>query len=167
MASEWAKKISPPKENTDEFHSAYRGFQNPGEEFFKNGFPANKLQFIPFPGKNNTRMQRQLGALLYDTLDYGQMGVKDLEEYIEGITETPVSENGKTNPGIPILHKIYINQKCVGKVFEKLELINMTGGNLYGDADGVALDIKNAYNYNPKFSYLRDVRSPQLDDTKI
>jgi len=53
------------------------------------------------------------------------------------------------------------------KVFEKLELMNITGGNLYGDADGVALDIKNAYNYNPKFSYLRNIRLPQLDDTKI
>lgn len=167
LASEWAKKISPPKEDTDKFYRAYWGFQNPGEDFFENGFPANKLQFIPFPGKNNTRMQRQFGALLYDTLNYDHMGVKDLEEYIESVTETPVSENGKTNPGRPILHKIYINQKCVGKVFEKLELMNITGGNLYGDADGVALDIKNAYNYNPKFSYLRDVRLPQLDDTKI
>lgn len=45
--------------------------------------------------------------------------------------------------------------------------MNMTGGTLYGDADGVALDIKNAYNYNPKFSYLKDIKSPELDDTKI
>jgi hypothetical protein len=45
--------------------------------------------------------------------------------------------------------------------------MNMMGGNLYGDADGVALDIKNTYNYNPKFSYLRDIKSPNLDDTKI
>lgn len=167
LASEWAKKIRPSKDNTDEFYSAYWGFQNSGEGFFKNGFPANELQFIPFPGKSNTRMQKQLGALLYDTLDYSHMRVKDLEEYIDSVTETPVFENGKTNPGNPILYKIYINQKCVDKVFEKLELMNMTGGSLYGDADGVALDIKNAYNYNPKFSYLRDIKSPELDDTKI
>jgi len=45
--------------------------------------------------------------------------------------------------------------------------MNITGGFLYDNADGVARDIKNAYYYNPKFFYLRDVQSPDLDDTKI
>jgi len=109
------QKISHPKKDIDKFYDAYWDFQNLGEDFFENGFPANKLQFIPFLGKNNTRMQRQFGALLYDTLNYDHMGIKDLEEHIESVTETPVSENGKTNHGRPILHKIYINQKCVGR----------------------------------------------------
>jgi hypothetical protein len=43
----------------------------------------------------------------------------------------------------------------------------MTGGNLCGDADGVTLDIKNAYSFNQKFSYLRDVKSSELYVTKI
>lgn len=165
LASEWAKTTYPPKDSTDKFYNAYWAFQNPIKKFLENGFPANELQFIPFPGKANTRMQKQLGALLYDTLNYQYMGMKDLEEYIEKLKETPVLENGKTNPGKPILYKIFINQKCTGDIFQRLELMNMTGGTLYGDADGVALDIKNAYNYNPKFSYLRDIKSPKLDDT--
>jgi len=167
LASERAKKTNSPKDNTDDFDNAYWKFQNAGEEFLKDGFPGNKLQFIPFPGKDNRRMQKQLGALLYDTLNYSYMKVKDLEDYINSAKETPVSEGRNTNLGEPILYKIYINQKCISKVFEKLELMNITGGNLYGDADGVALDIKNAYSYNPKFSYLRDVKSPELDDTEI
>lgn len=167
LAFEWAKKTNPPKDNTDKFYNAYKEFQDAGEKFLENGFPANELQFIPFPGKSNIRMQKQLGALLYDTLNYSYMGVKDLEEYIEKSTETPVLENGETKAGEPILYKIHINQQCTGDIFQKLELMNMTGGNLYCDADGVALDIKNAYNYNPKFSYLRDIKSLELDDTKI
>ncbi len=159
LAFSWTKETSPPKDDTDKFYDAYWAFQNPADDFFKNGFPANVLQFIPFPGKSNTRMQRQLGALLYDTLNYKHMNIKDLEEYIEKKMET--------KPENPILYKILINQKCTGDIFQKLELMNMTGGILYGDADGVALDIKNAYNYNPKFSYLRDIKSTELKDTKI
>ncbi len=167
LASEWAMKTNPPKVNEDKFYKAYWSFQNPNNEFLEHGFPANKLQFFPYPGKTNKRMQKQLGVLLYDTLNYEHMTVKNLEEYIEQIRETPVSENGKTSPGDPTLYKIFINQKCTGDIFKRLELMNMTGGTLYGDADGVALDIKNAYNYNPKFSYLRDIKSPKIDDTKI
>lgn len=162
LAFAWAKKTNPEK-----LSITCLAFQNPAKGFLGNGFPANELQFIPFPGKANTRMQRQLGALLYDTLNYKSMGIKDLEEYIEKSKETPVLKNGTTKPGSPILYKMFINQKCTGDIFRKLELMNMTGGTLYGDADGVALDIKNAYNYNPKFSYLRDIKSPELDDTKI
>jgi hypothetical protein len=167
LATNWAKKTNPIFSDPAKHYNAYREFHTPGDEFFKNGFPENELQFIPYPGKSNRRMQKQLGALLYDTLNYRHMGIKDLEEYIEKAKEIPVFENRKNIPGTPILYKIFLNQKCAGDVFQKLELMNMTGGTLYGDADGVALDIKNAYNYNPKFSYLRDIKSPMLDDTEI
>lgn len=167
LATEWARKENPILHDPAKHQAAYSAFHSPGEEFFKNGFPESKLQFIPYPGKSNRRMQRQLGALLYDTLNYKYMGVKDLEEYIEQAKEIPVFSNGETIPGAAMLYKIFLNQKCVGDVFKKLELMNMTGGTLYGDADGVALDIKNTYNYNPKFSYLRDIKTPKLDDTKI
>ncbi len=166
LASEWAKKICPPQRD-DGFYKAYWAFQNPNNQYFANGFPANDLKFIPFPGKNNKRMQRQLGCLLYDTLNYAHLRVIDLEEYISKIQETKVYDGDKDVPGEPILYKVFINQKCTSGIFERLELMNITGGNLYGDADGVALDIKNVYNYNPKFSYLRDIKLPKLDDTKI
>ena len=35
------------------------------------------------------------------------------------------------------------------------------------DGDGVAQDIINTYNYNLKTAYLRDIKSPSLDDRKI
>ena len=167
LASEWAKEKKLGSEKINFNYDRYWQFQNPKDSFFENGFPANVLQFIPYPGKNNTRMQKQLGALLYDTMNYKYLDLKDLEEYIEKINETDVYENDETKKGEPTLYKVYINHKCISEVFQRLELMNMTAGNLYGDADGVALDIKNAYYYNPKFSYLRDVTLPNHDDTKI
>jgi len=167
LASDWAKekKLGSNELNFD--NDKFYEFQHPKKLFFKNGFPANTLQFIPYPGKNNIRMQKQLGTLLYDTMNYKDLKMKDLEEYIENIQESKVSEDDKTKNDEPTLYKIFINHKCISNIFQRLELMNMTAGNLYGDADGVALDVKNAYNYNPKFSYLRDIDLPKHDDTKI
>lgn len=166
LAKERAKYLYPPRENENEFYGHFHSFQWPPDDFFDNGFPAGSLQFIPFPGRKNKRMQRQLGCLLYDTLWYAHMGHQDLEDYIGSITETQVHDQGVTRAGDPILTKVLINQKAASEVFERLELMNFTAANLYGSEEGVALDVKNAYNYNPKFSYLRDIKMPHLDDTK-
>lgn len=167
LAEVRAKELHDPKADNDAFYEAFHNFQWPEQECLENGFPPNTLRFIPFPGAANKRMQRQLGCLIYDTLWYRYLGVKDLEEYIEKKLETPFSDGTKTLPGRPILTKVFINQSAVSDVFTRLELMNITGGNLYDSADGVALDIKNAYNYNPKFSYLRDVELPHLDDSNL
>lgn len=167
LAEARARELHDPRTNSDAFYEAFRSFQWPRQQNLENGFPANTLQFIPFPGAANKRMQRQLGCLIYDTLRYSQLGLKDLEDYIAKKIETPVTDGIKTYSGKPILTKVLISQSAASYVFTCLELMNITGGHLYDSADGVALDIKNAYNYNPKFSYLRDVEPPQLDDTKI
>lgn len=167
LAEARARELHDPRTNSDAFYEAFRRFQWPKREDLENGFPANTLQFIPFPGAANKRMQRQLGCLIYDTLWYSHLGLKDLEDYIAKKTETPVADGSKTYPGKPNLTKVLISQSATSEVFARLELMNITGGLLYDSADGVALDIKNAYNYNPKFSYLRDVERPPLDDTKV
>lgn len=164
LAEARAKEQYDPRTNSDAFYSALHNFQWPKQEYFENRFPPNTLQFIPFPGAENKRMQRQLGCLIYDTLWYSRMGLKDLEDYIENRSETPFFDGKNTVPGKPILTKVFINQSAAPDVFARLELMNITGGNLYDSADGVALDIKNAYNYNPKFSYLRNVDLPVFDD---
>lgn len=167
LAKARAEELHDPRTNRDEFHEAFWSFQQPSREYFEHGFPADTLQFIPFPGVTNKRMQRQLGCLIYDTLWYPRLGLEDLEDYIDKKTETPVVDGNRMNPEKPILTKVLISQSATSEVFARLELMNITGGHLYDSADGVALDIKNAYNYNPKFSYLRDVEPPPLDDTKV
>lgn len=153
LAANWAKMHM----HVEDFHETYNSFLMPGDDLLKNGFPADCLQFIPQPGSNNPRMQRQMGAFIYDTLNYRYRKIKDLEEFIEKIDDG----------GEPTMYKIYVNQICTGNVLQRLELMNITGGYLYGNADGVAMDVKNFYNYNPKTFYLRDVDVPSLDDTKM
>lgn len=167
LAQAWARSVADPKTENDKFYKAFWDFQSPPDEFLEKCYPAGILQFFPFPGKSNVRMQRQLGALLYDSLHYKRLAMADLEEYLEKIVEPRFYDGAKDMPGAPVLYKVFINQRCISEVFERLELMNITGGNLYNNADGVAMDIKNHYYYNAKFSYLRDVKTPIPDDMRI
>ena len=156
LASAEAKKRVRPGDST-KFASVHNEFLNCRSDFFDGGFRPNVLQFIPYPGKRNTRMQRQFGCFLYDSLDYKLLMLSDLEAYLDQLKEIPTV--GVKSPDL-ILHKLLIPQHLVSQVFPRLELMSINGGNLFGDADGVARDVINSYNYNPKFSYLRDVRIP-------
>ncbi|MGO2076001.1 MAG: hypothetical protein ACTH3B_12725, partial [Pseudoalteromonas sp.] len=158
LAYEWARNVSNPNNDRDIFNKNYNEFIWPSENFFEKGFPAGALQFIPYPGKLNSRMQKQLGALLYDTIDYSYKKEKNIEDLINNIIE---AKSGTERGGVasPTMYKVLINKKAASSVFQRLELMNINGGTLYGDADGVALDVKNIYNYNPKFSYLRDIKT--------
>ena len=164
LAQAWAHRFSDPRTDNDLFYRLFWGFQSPPDDFLEKCYPSETLQFLPFPGKKNIRMQRQLGALLYDTLNYKRMGFSDLEEFIGSIVEPRYNDGTKEMPGEPTLHKIYINHKCISDIFQRLELMNITGGNLYNNGDGVAMDIKNSYYYNAKFSYLKDVKIPIPQD---
>jgi len=161
LASHWAKS----KISAKDFGETYNSFLNHDKSLLDNAYPADLLQFISLPGSNNLRMQRQMGAFIYDTLNYQYRNLKDLEEYIEKIKETDTHTGIFVEPGEPTLYKIYINQSCTGNILQRLELMNMTGGYLYGDADGVAMDVRNCHNYNTKTFYLRDIDLPNLDDT--
>jgi hypothetical protein len=146
----------------------YNDFLYPKGELFENGFPGPWMQFIPFPGKYSSRMHRQQGALLYDTLNYSHLDVENLDELIEKHKEPDTGlPNGGVEKAEPTLYKIFINKKCVSDIFDKLELMGINGGLLYKNPDGVAQDVINSYNFNSKISYLRDMRFPPPDDTKI
>jgi hypothetical protein len=134
-------------------------FRYPKGELFSKGFPAGVLQLISLPGKYNNRMQRQLGVFLFDTLNYRELGFRDLEEFIEQQKEPKeILPDGTTKPGCPTLMKLYLDQQWVPDVFTKLELMGITGSTLYMDPNGVALDVINSYNYNPKTQYLRGMK---------
>jgi len=159
LAKFQASKRSGPLPKQDPVDNALGHFLRPTEDFFAKGFPVNALQFIPYPGKANRRMQNQMGCLLYDTMDHKSIGNKDLEEYLEKLQEIQLHEAPKAiNVLDHVLYKILIDQNLVTEIFARLELMNINGARLYGDATGVALDVKNSYNYNPRFSYLRDIR---------
>lgn len=109
-------------------------------------------------------MQRQQGALLYDTLNYEKMGLDGLDELVTRWKESEIYPSSMQDEPIPLCYKIRLNQRFCNRVFERLELMGITGGALYQSADGVALDVINSYFYNSRSNYLRDVCFPPYDD---
>jgi hypothetical protein len=159
LAAHWAKS----RMHIEKYERVLRNFMHPDEELFAGGYPEGQLQLIPHPASRNPRMHKQMGVFIYDTLDYKQLEMRDLEDYIDRIPDDVADGNGG-KVARPTLYKIYINHTCAGNIFQRLELMNITGGSLYGDADGVAMDIVNSYNYKPKTFYLRDPLTPVIDD---
>ncbi|GHV06863.1 hypothetical protein AGMMS50229_12480 [Campylobacterota bacterium] len=139
LAKGWAKAAK--REFSEE---AYLRFKTANDRLFEHGFATDILQLIPFPGKKNRRMMRQMGLLLYDSLDYNALGFDDIESFIEAIDE------GGDNP---TLYKIYIHKLCAQSVFERLELMNITGSQLILDEHGAAMDVINSYFYNSRIHF--------------
>ena len=143
LAQGWAKAAG----NTFSEES-YQRFLTPDEHLFDAGFSPNILQTIPFPGKKNRRMMRQMGLLLYDTLDYTKMGFENMEHFIASIDcPDPAEETSAT------LIKIHIHKKCAPSIFERLELMNITGSQLFLDEHGAAMDVINSYHYQSRIQF--------------
>src|SRR5579864_4372572 len=77
---------------------------------FEHGYPEAMLKFLRFPASWNRRMQRQMGAFLYDTLDHR---VEDLEAFLDRVKE-PAGSN------LPVLTKVFCEKSFAGRVFERL-----------------------------------------------
>lgn len=164
----WATLSFEPRNNYEEVMRRREGFLYPSNNPFEHGFPGDSLQFIPFPGKRTLRMQRQQGALLYDTLYLANLDAVALDDLIDRHTEPKeVLPTGEELDSPPTGYKVCISKACVSEVFSRLELMGINAGSLYLDANGVAADVVNSYNYNSKNSYLRDIGFPFPDDTKV
>jgi len=130
-----------------EFSRLYRNFQDPSPELFAASLPENTVRFLPWAGEHSPRMQHQMGAFLYCTLDYAQRDVADLEGYLE-LLEDGFESPMLPNTAEPTLIKLLLPHSMAEDVFKRLELVNITGASLFGSADGVADDIWNGFNYN-------------------
>ncbi len=143
LAQGWAKSAGRAFSQED-----YQRFLTPPEDLFDGGFTPNILQTVPFPGKKNRRMMRQMGLLLYDTLDYAAMGYRDMEDFIASLEcEDEGDESGAT------LVRVHIHKKCAPSIFERLELMNITGSQLFLDEHGAAMDVINSYHYNSRIQF--------------
>ena len=163
LAFAWAAFMFNPRERFSDFHNAFRDFVQPIGAYFDSYFPSDALRFIPYPGKTNRRMQRQLGCLIYDTLDHRGAGRQDFEGYLNAIKEPAIFNGVIRAPGPPVLQKIHILQECVGEVFRRLEVMNINGVSLFGSGEGAAYDVQNSYNYAPRFSLLHGIEAPKFD----
>ena len=104
-------------------------------------------------------MQRQLGVFLYDTLNYAQVGFKDLEAYLDQPEVPSEPPTGKV-----ILTKVTIPHKIVSEVFQRLDLMGVSASHLYDSHEGAAADVINAYNYGRKTGYAWDVAVKPLSE---
>ncbi len=91
----------------------------------------NELVFEPYPESFNTRMIRQQGCFIYDSLDYEKLKVSDLEEFIDkfNLSEKKI-----------VLYKWIIPSHFKKDILKKLDLMNINGISLYGDETGAVLD---------------------------
>lgn len=151
LAFHWASRgrTFDPEERHRFLHEAR-------QPLFRDGYPAGLLKFMGSPASWNTRMQRQIGVFLYDTLDHKG---SDLERFVEQITEHADSK-------IPALTKVFIPKSISREIFERLELMGMTGARLLDDYVGAAADVYNSYHYDRR-TRTWDLMMPPPDDTKL
>jgi hypothetical protein len=149
----WARLVA----RSGDFDNDFRAFMLEVPHFFQHGYPAPDLKFVPFCASWNTRMRNQLGCFIYDTLDYSTFGQSDFEGWVNSFGEPD---------GRPTLVKFLVPHAEAGNVFSRLELMNITGAKLL-DREGLALDVRNSYNYNRKTGFAWDLEMQPPDDTKM
>jgi len=132
-------------------------------------FPADYIAVLPEPSRFTRRMHSQIGAFVYTTLDYPARDQKDLEGFLDAIDEEVEAQEFSSvcSSRSPTLTKVYLRYDWAKEAFSRLELMNMTGANLLGSAEGVATDIRNAYRYEPKALYLRKDRMKSPANSEI
>ncbi|GJD40820.1 hypothetical protein OICFNHDK_3296 [Methylobacterium bullatum] len=146
LAQGWVKSFQLRPEEYDNFL-----YESP--DFFATEYPADVLKFIHFPASWNRRMQSQQGCFVYDALTNASGAqFRSFHDFVEKIQEPSQPGGGKK----PTAYKFLVPHSEAGRVFAKLELMNINGINLI-DREGVASDIKNTYNYNRKSGYTWDL----------
>jgi len=156
LATYYVTEILGKNRDSDDWWTWYNTFMNPPVDdrfnyclkknpiagsvkhpFFDEGktYPYNKLQFFSFP--RHSRMLRQQGCFIYDTLSYRDK-TNGFESLVSNIPES-YEDDG------PSAVKIGFPVKKVDEAFRLLEKMNINASLLYMDSRGVAEDVKNAY----------------------
>jgi hypothetical protein len=144
VAGVWSRMVargSDGKIDGTKFTDEHNSFLYKDDDLFRDGYPPQTLKFIPSPASWNRRMRRQLGCFLYDSLDYGRLGLKDLEDLLSQpeIPKDPTSD-------VVMLTKVLVPHSFGREVMERLDVMNISGTQLYDDHQGAAIDVINSYN---------------------
>lgn len=114
-------------------------------DYFEDGYPQPALKFIPIAASWNTKVQRQMGCFIYDTMDYRSLEYTDLEDFIAN--DDAAVQIGRHDP---ILAKLIIPYSLAKEIFNYLDVMNINGARLMDDHTGVACDVRNMFHYNPR-----------------
>jgi FRG domain len=131
-------------QDINSFNEARNGFFP--DKPFLDCYPPDQLFFLKHPALWNVRMTRQMGAFLYDTLNYSRLGAASLEAFVE---QTPLSHRRERNE-VPLyaLRKITVPHSEARNVFKHLALAGITGTRLLDDYEGAVADVINAYYFH-------------------
>jgi hypothetical protein len=126
-------------------------------DLFQHEYPLDTLQLVEFPASWNTRMLRQLGLFVYDSLQYRRsVNYSDLEDFIDkGVDPTDPA-------GAPTftLYKLVIPHAAATDVFQHLELMGISGTHLYNNHEGAVADVNNSYVFNRKTGFAHNIIVP-------
>jgi hypothetical protein len=157
LAMLWARQLARDPIgiiDTKKLNIEANWFRWDADGLFDRGYSSPMLKFMAFPASWNIRMLRQMGAFIYDSIEYGQVWT-DLEDFIEKEADILGDSDDP-----PTLTKIYFRHAWGGEIFQRLELSGITGTRLLDDHEGAAADVVNSYNYNRKLGYAWDLQMP-------
>lgn len=157
LAKEVARTQVEDLSNLWSFRNAMQTFLHEGASHFKEEFPEDRILFLRYPNAHTRRMHVQLGTFLYCTMQFWEdaSGPQDLEAYFERIQEGFDSPY-LPNEDRPVLLKVKLPHAWISKILSRLEVMGIAGSTMYLSAEGVAKDVYNAYNFEPRAAYLRD-----------
>jgi len=115
------------------------------KDYFRSGYPQPALKFLRFASSALTKVQRQMGCYIYDTLNYEDLGVRDLEALI-GEHEAML----RCSKDEPILTKFVVPYSLASEIFNYLDIVGINGARLMDDYTGVAADVRNSFNHDPR-----------------
>lgn len=121
------------------------------DDVFDDEFPDKCLRFIGVSSHQNTRMVRQRGCFLYDTMQYSLYGVSNFDEFF-GDAAVMQSQGTKVHA----LIKFIIPGRCSEQVFTYLDAIGIDGAFLLADASGAAADVVNMLGRPDRFHIPQD-----------
>ena len=158
LASIWSKQnLSDFHENHgNEYACHHNVFLFHSEQPFADGYPSGILKYFGEPAIWNQRMQKQFGIFLYDMLDYQSLGFRDLEHYLD---QEEIEGSDLFNKAV--LTKVLIPHKVGRDIFERLDILGVSATHLFGNPEGAAYDVINAYSYGRKTGWAWDVRTPR------
>lgn len=113
---------------------------------FDASFPLGVLKFIGLTSPFNTRMQRQQGCFIYDTMHYKEFGAECFDEFF-GDDAIVGDSQGKPRH---VLIKYRIPASLRHDIFDYLHVMGINGARLLEDHTGVAADVKNVFNHSPR-----------------
>lgn len=157
LAKEVVRVQGEEHSSPSSFRSAMEAFLHDGASHFAGEFPQGRILFLRYPNAHTRRMHVQMGTFLYSTMQFGAdaSGTQDLEAYFDQIQEG-FDSPCLPNEDRPVLLKIKLPHAWISQVLSRLEVMGIMGSTMYLSAEGVAKDVYNAYNFEPRAAYLRD-----------